>query len=148
MVLLHVVVVTKLLQRHSQIIKLTGLISSLRDCSWKANSTILLLLLFSHWLFCNHMAPLSSSQAPLSMEFPRQEDRRGLPFPSSGNIPDPGIKPASPALAGGFLTTEPPGSPKGTLQQNKNCVGKYWKPEMLHESPYLHAQTMLCHWIY
>ena len=94
------------------------------------------------------MAPLSSCQAPLSMEFPRQEYRRGLPFPSSGNIPDPGIKPASPALADGFFTTEPPGSPKATLQPNKNCVGKYWKPEMLHESPHLHAQTMLCHWIY
>ena len=31
-----------------------------------------------------------------------------LPFPSPGDLPDPGIKPASPALAGGFFTTEPP----------------------------------------
>ena len=35
----------------------------------------------------------------------------GLPFPSPGNLPVPGIKPISPALAGGFFTTEPPGKP-------------------------------------
>ena len=32
-------------------------------------------------------------------------------MPSSGDLPDPGIKPVSPALAGGFFTAEPPGSP-------------------------------------
>ena len=48
-----------------------------------------------------------------SMGFFRQEYWSGLPFPPSGDLPDPGIKPTplvSPALAGG-LTTEPPGSP-------------------------------------
>ena len=48
-------------------------------------------------------------QAPLSMGFPRQGYWSGLPFPSPGDLPDPGIKPMSPALAGGFFTTEPPG---------------------------------------
>ena len=48
---------------------------------------------------------------PLSMGFPRQEYWRSLPFPSSGNNPDLGVKPTSVALAGGFLTTEPPGKP-------------------------------------
>ena len=48
-------------------------------------------------------------QVPLSMWFPRQEYWNGLPFPSPGDLPDPGIKPASPALAGRFFTTEPPG---------------------------------------
>ena len=43
-------------------------------------------------------------QAPLSMGFPRQEYRSGLPFPSPGNLPDPGTDPASPALAGRFFT--------------------------------------------
>ena len=38
----------------------------------------------------------------------RQEYRSGLPFPP-GDLPDPGIKPTSPTLAGGFFTTEPPG---------------------------------------
>jgi len=35
-----------------------------------------------------------------------------LPFPSPGDLPDPGIEPVFPALAGGFFTTEPPGKPK------------------------------------
>ena len=48
-------------------------------------------------------------QATLSMRFPRQEYWNGLPFPSLGDIPDPGVKPKSPALAGEFFTTEPPG---------------------------------------
>ena len=50
-------------------------------------------------------------QAPLSMEFSRQEYLSGLPFPSLEDFPDPGIKPASPALAGRFFTSEPPGKP-------------------------------------
>ena len=52
-------------------------------------------------------------QAPLSMEFSRQEYWSGLPFPSPRDLPDPGIKLmslTSPALAGGFLTTSE-GSP-------------------------------------
>ena len=51
-------------------------------------------------------------QVPLSMGFPRQEYYSGFPFSSSGDLPDPGIEPASPmspALAGGFFTVEPPG---------------------------------------
>ena len=47
--------------------------------------------------------------APLSKGFPRQEYWSGLPFPSPGNILDPGIKPASPALQLDSSPTEPPG---------------------------------------
>ena len=43
--------------------------------------------------------------------FPRQEYWSGLPFPSSGDLSHTGIKPVSPALAGRFFTTEPPGKP-------------------------------------
>ena len=43
-------------------------------------------------------------QAPLSMAFPRQEYWSGLPFPPPGDLPNPGSKPASPALEGGFFT--------------------------------------------
>ena len=46
------------------------------------------------------------------MGFPRQEYWSGLPFPTLGDLPSPGIEPESlmsPALAGGFFTTEPPG---------------------------------------
>ena len=50
-------------------------------------------------------------QAPLSVGFPRQEYWSGLSFPSPGNLLDPGIEPASLALAGGFLTPVPPGKP-------------------------------------
>ena len=38
------------------------------------------------------------SQAPLSMEFSRKGHRSGLPFPSPGDLPDPGMEPISPAL--------------------------------------------------
>ena len=48
-------------------------------------------------------------QAPLSMRFFRQEYWNGLLFPSPGHLPNPGSEPASPALAGRFFTTEPPG---------------------------------------
>ena len=50
-------------------------------------------------------------QASLSMEFSSQEYWNGLPFASPGDLPDPRIEPASPALTGGFFTTEPPGKP-------------------------------------
>ena len=43
------------------------------------------------------------------MGFPRQEYWNGLLFPSPGDLPDPGNEPTSPALTGGFFTTEPPG---------------------------------------
>ena len=48
-------------------------------------------------------------EVPLSMGFPRQEYWSGLPVPSSGDLPDPGIEPASLTLAGGFFTTKPRG---------------------------------------
>ena len=53
-------------------------------------------------------------QAPLSMGFSSQEYWSGLPFPSPGDLPNPGIEPASPvslALANEFFTTETPGKP-------------------------------------
>ena len=43
------------------------------------------------------------------MGFPGQDSWNELPFPAPGDLPDPGTAPASPALAGGFFTTEPPG---------------------------------------
>ena len=46
-------------------------------------------------------------QAPQSMEFFRQEYWIGLPFPSPGDLPDPGIKPGSPALQAAALLSEP-----------------------------------------
>ena len=62
-------------------------------------------------------------QTPLPMGFPRQEIWSGLPFPAPKNLPDPGIKPmspASPALAGSFFTTMPPG-------KTPKCVANLFK---------------------
>ena len=64
--------------------------------------------LLSHdWLF--RTLWMVACQCPLPPEFSRQEYWSGLPFPPPGDLPDPGFKPASPALAGGFFTTAPPG---------------------------------------
>ena len=61
-------------------------------------------------------------QAPPSMGFSRQEYWSGLPFPSPGDLPDPGIEPRSPTLQADALTSEPPGKPEG------------WKRECKYES--------------
>ena len=50
-------------------------------------------------------------QAPPSMGFSRQEYWSGLPFPSPGDLPDPGIEPRSPTFQADALTSEPPGKP-------------------------------------
>ena len=51
-------------------------------------------------------------QAPSTEGFPRQKYWSGLPFLPPGDLPDPGIEPASPVLAGRFVTTEPQGKPE------------------------------------
>ena len=58
-------------------------------------------------------------QAPPSMGFSRQEYWSGLPFPSPGDLPDPGIKPRSPALEADALTSESPGKQVSNLQDKK-----------------------------
>ena len=50
-------------------------------------------------------------QAPPSMGFSRQEYWSGVPFPSPGDLPNPGIEPGSPAFQADALTSEPPGKP-------------------------------------
>ena len=54
-------------------------------------------------------------KAPLSMEFSRQEYWSGLPFPSPGDLPDPGIEPRSPTLQADALPSEPPGKSSLTV---------------------------------
>ena len=65
-------------------------------------------------------------QTLLSMVFPRQEYWSGLPFPSPGDLPDPGFKAKSPALGGGFFTTEPPGMPLNVLPQSVWAAMKHY----------------------
>ena len=64
-------------------------------------------------------------QAPPSMGFSRQESQRGLPFPSSGDLQDPGIEPAfltSPARAGWSFTTKPPAKPTQASVPTHSCA--------------------------
>ena len=67
-------------------------------------------LLSGVWLFATPWTV--AYQAALSMEFSRQEDWSGLPFPSPGDLPDPGIEPRSSALQADALPSEPPRKPK------------------------------------
>ena len=70
----------------------------------------------SWWLFATWC--IIAHQVPLSMGFPRQGCRNGFPFPSPGDLPDPGIEPKSlapSALTDRFFTTEPPEKPWTSL---------------------------------
>ena len=82
-------------------------------------------LLSCVWLFATPWT--IACQAPPSMEFSRQEYWSGLPFPSPGDLPDPGIQPRSPALqADASLPSEPPGKSWGshcTYNSSGNHLG-------------------------
>ena len=73
----------------------------------------LLTLLFIHFSHADSSATLwtIAHQAPLPMEFSRQEYWSGLPCPPAGDLPDSGIEPVNPALADGFFASEPQGKP-------------------------------------
>ena len=82
-------------------------------------------------------------QVPFSMGSPMEkyqvwicpEYQSGLSFPSPGNFPDPGIKPASPALAGGFFTNEPCGKPLYRIRVIYNAMTKIFirREKFTHE---------------
>ena len=74
-------------------------------------------LLSRVWLFATPRTV--AYQAPPSMGFSRQEYCSGVPFPSPGDLPNPGIEPRSPALQANTLTSEPPGKPQP--------LGQRWK---------------------
>ena len=61
-------------------------------------------------------------QAPPCMGFSRQEYWSGLPFPSPGDLPNPGIEPGSPALQTDALPSEPPGKPLGMMREQRTYV--------------------------
>ena len=84
-----------------------------RICKGRESGTVLLI---TRWVVSNSCDPMNCSrQAPLSMGFPRQEYWSGLPFPSPGDSPDPGIEPKSSSMAGRFFTTEAPGKLKNSV---------------------------------
>ena len=69
--------------------------------SESVNSSVIVQMFVNPWTI--------AYQALLSMGFSRQEYLNGLPFPSPGDLPDPGIEPGSPALQADSLPSEPPG---------------------------------------
>ena len=66
-------------------------------------------------------------QAPPSMRFSRQEYWSGLPFPSLGDLPDPGIKPRSSTLQADALPSEPPGKRLWSLRALQSLTEALWK---------------------
>ena len=86
-----------------------------KDKSSEGDILLLLLLShFSHVQLC--VTPqIITCQAPLSVGFSRQKYWSGLPFSPPRDLPHPGTNPTSPALGGGFFTTEPPGKPRFLL---------------------------------
>ena len=84
----------------------------------------------------SHVQLFAAHQAPLSTGLPRQEHWLGLPFPPPpGDLPDTGMEPGSPELAGGFLTTEPAGKPAPAHIPCSRRVGNLYLPP---------AQTVSC----
>ena len=80
-------------------------------------------------------------QASLCIELSRQEHWIGLPFPLPGDLPNPGIKPASPALAGRFFTTEPAGKPT-VLYRMVNKGKAFSGPTFSSTQEWLGAQAL------
>ena len=66
-----------------------------------------------------------SPQAPLFMEFSRQEYCSGLPFPSPGDLPNPGIEPGSPTLQADSLPSELPG--KLQITHTMGIASIFWR---------------------
>ena len=74
------------------------------------------------------------------MGFPRQEYWSGLPFPSPGNLPDPGIEPGSPTLQANSLLSEPPGKPQEAWRSRSVLYNRLWWIEnssLLHQGAWL-----------
>ena len=107
-------------------LKLKGALSFSIVFVWKTSWCCLVTKLSHVWFFVTPWTV--THQAYLSVGLSRQESWTGLPFPSQEDLPDSGIKPMSPALAGGFFITDLPG----------NLLGK---PTPLYNlEKYLHHQ--------
>ena len=78
-------------------------------------------------------------RAPLPVGFPRQEYWSGLPFPSPGDLPDPGLEPGSAELAGGFFSSEPLGS-QGSPSVSRSVGADSLRPRGLQPT------RLLCPW--
>ena len=83
-----------------------------------------------------------ANQSSLSMGFSRQEYWSGLPFPSPGDLPDPGIEPRSPTLRADALPSEPPGKPT-----NKDLQYSTWNSAQCHVEAWMGGE-FLREWIH
>ena len=103
-----------------------------RCCSWQRSAAL------SRSVMSDSATPWTvAHQAPQSMAFSKHEYWSGLQFPPPGDPPNSGIEPmspVSPALAGGFFITEPPGKPISALCVCV-CVCVYYIYPLLHKLP-------------
>ena len=92
---------------------------------WKSLGWTGLCCLASKWCMTLFVTPWTiACQTPLSMGFPKQEYWRRLPFPSPGDLPEPGTKSMSPVLVGRFFTTELPGKPRTDSTVTQKCTNE------------------------
>ena len=118
-----------------------------RCWTWCPVDSCMPLQLLSHvWLFVTTWTV--GLQVSLSVGFSRRECWSGLPFPFPGDLPDPGTEPASPASAGGFLTTEPPGKRFCKIVALQTCSAPLLlrmlgcsKTKVIYDSSYLEFNT-------
>ena len=89
--------------RASLVVQMVKNLPAMQEWKWKCWS------LSRVWLFAPPWTV--AHQAPLSMKYSTQDYWSELPFPSSGDLPNPGIDPESPALKDDSFPSEPPGSP-------------------------------------
>ena len=87
------------------------LITLSEPCPGCASGSLFLKWKWSCSVMSDSLWPHEAYQASLSMGFSRQEYRSGLPFPSLGALPEPGIEPRFPTLQADALPSEPPGKP-------------------------------------
>ena len=112
--------------------------------SW-ISMCIVVLLLVSHSVMSDSVTSWTAAhQAPLSMGFSRQEYWNGLPFPSPGDLPNPGIKPWSPALQVDSWPSEPVGKPKYVYSFNQiwKSFGHYFLKHFLSSSLFSPLETL------
>ena len=103
------------------------------------------ILFFIHKIMSDSATPWTVAyQTALSVGFSRQEYCSGLPFPSPGDLPDPGISSTSPAWAGKFFTTEPPRKPQIRFICILKPVLKLRRNLRFKEIKYFPKFTQLC----
>ena len=99
----------------------------LKLCSSGGSIVIAFVFMSSYWVVSDSFATpwIVAHQAPLSMGFSKQEYWTGLPFPTPGDLPNPGIKPVSPALQANFLSTEQSGKLLDLEWERHNLRGQF-----------------------